>query len=77
MIILRSVTDGFNLLLGSMYTQVALIATHISYRVLNSKIEISMVDSEYWNKVDKIASDLEWALFGLHVYLALQKFVQQ
>ena len=74
MILIRSLTDGFNLLSGSMYTQIALVVAHLTYRYYNKEQEIFMVNSTFWSERDQEASMLEWILLGVHVLLIPYKF---
>ena len=76
MIILRSITDGFDILLGSQYTQFSLA---IAYWVTLDSQDWEPVyfapESEYWVAHDKWTFGLIKMLFGLHIGLGcLVKF---
>ena len=77
MIIYRSVIDGFNILLGSSFTNIALVITYLTYWAENGFTAVLfMEESDYWVEIDEVTYRFEWYIFGMHLLLAFFKLHQ-
>ena len=76
MIILRSITDNFDLLLGSQYMQFSLAVAYFVTLILRDWQAVHFEPkNEYWVKFDDETLHLEKVLFGLHLaYGIIVKF---
>ena len=75
MIILRSITDSFNILLGSSFTHAALAVAFFAYWAYNDfdKVEFKP-GSKYWDEQRDEAHMIQVLLSCMHVVLAVWKW---
>lgn len=75
MIILRSITDSFNLVLGSTFTNAALALAYLAYWASNDFYAIQFKpDQEFWVKRADDSFTAEKILFATHIALAVLKW---
>ena len=77
MIILRSFSDGYNIFVGTMSTNLALVIAMVVYWMqVDFKAVISVEGSNYWTEKDEDSFQVEIQLLALNVILALLKIPQ-
>ena len=77
MIILRSFSDGYNIFVGTMSTNLALVIAMVVYWMqVDFKAVISVEGSNYWTEKDEDSFQVEIQLLALNVILAVLKIPQ-
>ena len=77
MIILRSFSDGYNIFVGTMSTNLALVIAMVVYLMqVDFKAVISVEGSNYWTEKDEDSFQVELQLIALNVFLAVFKVPQ-